>query len=204
MLKTKAELIKGWMDDIKNSKAARAYVSTIDSGIAAVKDATTRDTDTGERVTSGINSSDSNLSNTGATSSGNNPAVAAGISSAFKKAKLIKALADAGHRESALLLKNWGEMDANAKSLAKAHDFGEEDDSVVIPVDDALKGKKPKEAKDKKRTEGDVADSIVLDQDVKGRLPDGHWAKTKSIKHPPHERPKPGTPNPANVIKKDS
>ena len=34
--------------------------------------------------------------------------------------KLVKALADAGHRESALLLKNWGEMDANAETMAKS------------------------------------------------------------------------------------
>ena len=34
--------------------------------------------------------------------------------------KLIKALADAGFRESALLLKNWDEMDANAERLSKA------------------------------------------------------------------------------------
>lgn len=35
------------------------------------------------------------------------------------KAKLIKALDVLGHRESALLLKNWGEMDSIAKSLEK-------------------------------------------------------------------------------------
>ena len=34
--------------------------------------------------------------------------------------KLIKTLADAGYRESALLLKNWDEMDANAERLSKA------------------------------------------------------------------------------------
>ena len=33
------------------------------------------------------------------------------------KSKLIKALGDAGHRESALLLKNWGEMDVNAELM---------------------------------------------------------------------------------------
>ena len=37
--------------------------------------------------------------------------------------KLIKALDDAGHRESALLLKNWGEMDSNAEALSKSNDI---------------------------------------------------------------------------------
>lgn len=34
--------------------------------------------------------------------------------------ELIKALADSGKRESALLLKNWGEMDEDADALFKA------------------------------------------------------------------------------------
>jgi len=40
----------------------------------------------------------------------------------FKEGKqiLIKALADEGHRESALLLKNWNEMDANAEAMEKS------------------------------------------------------------------------------------
>ncbi len=40
-----------------------------------------------------------------------------------EKEELVKALADAGHRESALLLKNWGEMDEVAKLLKKNMDF---------------------------------------------------------------------------------
>ena len=36
------------------------------------------------------------------------------------KEELVKALMEEGHRESALLLKNWGEMDANAERLSKA------------------------------------------------------------------------------------
>lgn len=37
------------------------------------------------------------------------------------KLKLVKALADAGYRESALLLKNWDEMDDIAKAFAKSN-----------------------------------------------------------------------------------
>ena len=37
----------------------------------------------------------------------------------MSKDDLIKALNDAGHRESALLLKNWGEMDDTATALSK-------------------------------------------------------------------------------------
>ena len=36
------------------------------------------------------------------------------------KDAIIKALADAGHRESALLLKNWDEMDINAEEMQKS------------------------------------------------------------------------------------
>lgn len=37
------------------------------------------------------------------------------------KLKLVKALSDAGYRESALLLKNWGEMDSIATEMAKSN-----------------------------------------------------------------------------------
>ena len=36
------------------------------------------------------------------------------------KDMIVKALADTGHRESALLLKNWDEMDSNAESMEKS------------------------------------------------------------------------------------
>ena len=38
----------------------------------------------------------------------------------IEKSELIKALDEAGHRESALLLKNWNEMDDIAKSIKRS------------------------------------------------------------------------------------
>ena len=45
------------------------------------------------------------------------------LNSIEEKNTLIKALADAGFRESALLLKNWDEMDANAAEMLKKFDL---------------------------------------------------------------------------------
>ncbi len=39
--------------------------------------------------------------------------------------KLVKALEDAGYRESALLLKNWGEMDTTAKAMEESLEKGQ-------------------------------------------------------------------------------
>ena len=43
----------------------------------------------------------------------------------MKKYDLVKSLSDAGHRESALLLKNWGEMDAVAEQMLKSLEEGD-------------------------------------------------------------------------------
>jgi len=42
------------------------------------------------------------------------------------KSELIKALDDAGYRESALLLSNWNEVDANAETMSKSMDKAED------------------------------------------------------------------------------
>lgn len=49
------------------------------------------------------------------------------------KLKLVKALEEAGFRESALLLKNWDEMDANAHRLSKGVFIGNPSDAPVAP-----------------------------------------------------------------------
>lgn len=56
------------------------------------------------------------------------------------KLKLVKALADAGHRESALLLKNWGEYDKTAdmmKSELEKSNYGPKDMNLYSPTDNA-------------------------------------------------------------------
>ena len=48
--------------------------------------------------------------------------------------KLVKALANAGHRESALLLKNWGEMDNIAKAMSDEIEKGALGDSITAAI----------------------------------------------------------------------
>ena len=77
---------------------------------------------------------------------------------ALSKERLIKALADAGHRESALLLKNWGEMDDIAKALSKNMEEGYGDagagGGVNMAKEDECHKDDPKhEAKEKKIAE---------------------------------------------------
>jgi hypothetical protein len=68
------------------------------------------------------------------------------------KADLIKALDEAGHRESALLLKNWDEYDANAEALIKG-EYGDWEDHFSHDRESGAerireeKAKKPKEFK---------------------------------------------------------
>lgn len=59
------------------------------------------------------------------------------------KSDLVKSLFDAGHRESALRLQNWGEMDANAKALAKSKmppkkPYGDDEDKFDYNKDGKL------------------------------------------------------------------
>jgi hypothetical protein len=54
------------------------------------------------------------------------------------KMKLIKALSDAGHHQSALLLKNWDEMDSIAKATAEhieKSNYGPKDMKLYNPID---------------------------------------------------------------------
>lgn len=90
--------------------------------------------------------------------------------------RLVKALEDAGHRTSALLLKNWGEMDHIAKDMAK--DLPNDLNKALFPDDESNMVSPAKEIPPtKERTQEQIRHAISMLKDMK----DYRWVITDEV-----------------------